>query len=905
KSDNSNLKWLVNELGSDCLTVPDKYGDPAVLWAARCQPVDSLQFIFDRIGAEMFSLKYMKGETLVDAVESDPCRTDRSAKRAWISSTQRRLEASRPPAGSSAPTAASAGAKKQLDPSFTDWDFILHKNKKQLMGRGGFGKVYKVVTDRNQTVAVKVLPLSGTGQSGKLQKAVEMEKRGVEILKRLSHPNIVQFLKCEHKSDGLYIFTELVSGHSLLELMQRQNKPFKESGICSGLNFLHCQQRGAILHRDIKSSNVMLTNEGVIKLIDFGLAREIFNTCSLSAGNQPKGTWHFMAPEMLMGEGNSIPYSAKTDVWAFGCTVYELTTMQPPDGNEPQQRIVILRYGERAMPRIADGFSAGLKDFYLRCVDYDPRKRADTAELLRHSFLSASSLQELPTAKARLYVYAIIEQCFEQKCVDVPDVSFGNREGLSLCQGIRIQVGGAVSEAFKSAAGVTLKMERKLRATLEAGDSEELQRLCGEVGSNIELEVGGFDKQDFPFEELRKMPLVHHVACKPVRLSCLELLIDRFGPGCLKFRNGRGETPVHLAAQHQDESWMKLVKEKGGRGCLRIVDRWGKRVAHFAAGNRKSNSCLKWLVKEVGSDCLTVPDKDGNMAVHLAAQHQGIESLEWIKKQIGTDCFRLKTKSDRTAFHIAAQKSDNSNLKWLVKELGSECLTVPDRDGDTAVHFATKHQGIESLEWIKRQIGTDCFRLKSNSGTASFHFAAQKSEGSNLEWLVKELGSDCLTVPDCWCCDTVVHWAAQHQPVDSLQFIFDQIGAKMFSLMNMWGRTPADAVESRRCHTDRSAKRQWISSTQRRLEASQPPAGSSAPTAASAGAAAPRPRPRARDRVEPPPGPTSASELDPNFTDWDFIRQDNKKQLIGRGGFGKVYKALTDRNQTVVSKNYH
>uniref|UniRef100_A0A1I8ICS7 Protein kinase domain-containing protein n=1 Tax=Macrostomum lignano TaxID=282301 RepID=A0A1I8ICS7_9PLAT len=269
--------WLVKELGNDCLTVPDKDGDTVVHWAAQHQPVDSLQFIFDQIGAEMFSLMNMWGRTPADAVESRRCYTDRSAKRAWISSTQRRLEASRPPAGSSAPTAASAGVRKQLDPNFTDWDFIRQDNKKQLIGRGGFGKVYKALTDRNQTVAVKKLPLSHARQAAGKLKIILMEKRGVEILKRISHPNIVQFLKCEQKSDGLYIFTELVSGHSLFELMQRQNKPFKESG-------------------------------------------EVGKSSGLSTGFGPKGTTYFIAPELFDTEVQSLPYSAKTDVWAFGCT---------------------------------------------------------------------------------------------------------------------------------------------------------------------------------------------------------------------------------------------------------------------------------------------------------------------------------------------------------------------------------------------------------------------------------------------------------------------------------------------------------------------------------------------------------------------------------------------------------
>uniref|UniRef100_A0A1I8JQJ0 Protein kinase domain-containing protein n=1 Tax=Macrostomum lignano TaxID=282301 RepID=A0A1I8JQJ0_9PLAT len=370
---NSNLEWLVKELGSDCLTVPDSRGDTAVHLAAQWQPVDSLQFIFDQIGAENARLEEpTRAKTPADYVESycyfrdlskagpgflhaaaarsllglplasfsgrlppqlalqlrvpaheldrassrlGRLRSDclkRLAKGTWLFTAAEDAHDKRVVTqkgggrqkGGDAEGVTAEGAKKQLDPSFTDWDFILQDDKKQLIGRGGFGK-----------------------------RAVEMEKRGVEILKRLSHPNILQFLKCEQKSDGLYIFTELVSG--------------------------------------------------VIKLIDFGLAKEIEKTCGLSTGFGPKGTMYFMAPELFDTKLKSLLYSAKTDVWAFGCTVYELTAMQPPDGDQPIENIGILRFRKQKMPRIADGFSAGLKDFYLRCVDYDPRKRADTAELLR------------------------------------------------------------------------------------------------------------------------------------------------------------------------------------------------------------------------------------------------------------------------------------------------------------------------------------------------------------------------------------------------------------------------------------------------------------------------------------------------------------------------------------------
>uniref|UniRef100_A0A1I8GQT7 Protein kinase domain-containing protein n=1 Tax=Macrostomum lignano TaxID=282301 RepID=A0A1I8GQT7_9PLAT len=199
------------------------------------------------------------------------------------------------------------------------------------IGEGGFGKVYKAFTDRQQTVAVKIVePRSVEARDGG-----GAGEAGFEILVRIRHRNIVQFLKTERSAEnGFCIFTELIAGCSLLDLMNRLNKPFDEPAvrrfshqICRALNFLHCEH---IVHRDIKCSNIMLTHESVIKLIDFGLAKEIVSAAQ-GAATYTLGTVHFMAAELLLDDENDrLVYTPKTDVWAFGCTVFEMLERRPP-----------------------------------------------------------------------------------------------------------------------------------------------------------------------------------------------------------------------------------------------------------------------------------------------------------------------------------------------------------------------------------------------------------------------------------------------------------------------------------------------------------------------------------------------------------------------------------------------
>uniref|UniRef100_A0A1I8I663 Protein kinase domain-containing protein n=1 Tax=Macrostomum lignano TaxID=282301 RepID=A0A1I8I663_9PLAT len=390
KSDNSNLKWLVKELGSDCLTVPDKYGNMAVHLAAQHQPVDSLQFIFDQIAAEMFSLKNNRGETPTDVVESNRCRTDQSAKRAWISSTQPQLEASRPPAGSSAPTAASAGPEGP--PLLERWDAV------RLIGRGAFGEVHEVRTDTGVTCAAKTLRLPVQlgdelpSVSTEIHRAIESERN----LCRLRHPNVVRFLHIAQPEPAtVVVFMELLDGRSLERFID--NKPLDEltirdfsEQICRALLYLHSRQP-PVIHRDINCSNIIVCADNTrIKLIDFGLSIKLEQSVShMSASTQaPKGTLNFMAPELLgAGESDSVQYSRESDIWAFGCSVFQMASGARPFANAKSMLGMAKLIDRKGAPALPDGRSAELQDFYSRCTAMDRRRRKAAQELLEQEFL--------------------------------------------------------------------------------------------------------------------------------------------------------------------------------------------------------------------------------------------------------------------------------------------------------------------------------------------------------------------------------------------------------------------------------------------------------------------------------------------------------------------------------------
>uniref|UniRef100_A0A1I8HJF1 Protein kinase domain-containing protein n=1 Tax=Macrostomum lignano TaxID=282301 RepID=A0A1I8HJF1_9PLAT len=382
-------------------------------------------------------------------------------------------------------------------------------------------------------------------------------------------------------------------------------------------------------------------------------------------------------------------------------------------------------------------------------------------------------------------------------------------------------------ELMKDALGTACFYPSKSSQEKTGADSMELMKK--ELGSSC-----------FQLQGKSHKTSIHYAAANRESNESLKWLLNEYGPESLKVPDKDGNTAVHLAAQNQGVDSMELMKTKLGDACFEIKGKLRWTPVHFAATNLSSNASLKWLVKELGSDCLELPDKDGNTAIHLAARYQGIDSMKLMKEALGKDCFLLKGCLNRTAIHCAAtNESSNQSLKWLlkgysnrmpihiaassseklalfnwlIKECGPDCLKVPEKNGNTAVHLAAQYQGIESMKLIKKELGTGCFHLKGRLMRTPVHCAACNKFGySVLKWLVLKCGPDCVAAVD-KDGNTIVHLAAEHQSADLLQFLIDQIGPQVLSLKNNKGETLVECVEKDSDNDRKARKRNWIELT--------------------------------------------------------------------------------------------
>src|SRR6202158_928056 len=202
-----------------------------------------------------------------------------------------------------------------------------------LLGAGGMGEVYQARDSKlNRDVAIKVLPAAFVHDAERLARF----HRGAQMLEALNHPIIATIHGLEQSSGVHYLVMELVPGHTLAERVSAGALKIEGAlklgaQIAEALEAAH--ERG-VIHRDLKPANVKVTPEGRVKVLDFGLAKaysgdggqDLSNAATLTAMGTEEGrilgTPAYMSPEQARGK----PVDKRTDIWAFGCVLYELLT---------------------------------------------------------------------------------------------------------------------------------------------------------------------------------------------------------------------------------------------------------------------------------------------------------------------------------------------------------------------------------------------------------------------------------------------------------------------------------------------------------------------------------------------------------------------------------------------------
>ncbi len=218
-----------------------------------------------------------------------------------------------------------------LDPSFFhDYEII------EIVGKGGMGQVVKArQLSLDRLVAIKFLARKFFED----EKTMERFKSEAKLLAKLSHPNVVQIVTLNTRATNPYLVLEFVDGESLRSRLKRSGmlsqvealKIVRE--ICLGLKAAHELN---IVHRDVKSDNVLISNKGTVKLVDFGIAKDTEGRGNQTTTGVVMGTPHYMSPEQCHGEN----LDCRTDIYSTGVLLFRLLTGQVPFFDESTIKVL-------------------------------------------------------------------------------------------------------------------------------------------------------------------------------------------------------------------------------------------------------------------------------------------------------------------------------------------------------------------------------------------------------------------------------------------------------------------------------------------------------------------------------------------------------------------------------------
>jgi serine/threonine protein kinase/Tfp pilus assembly protein PilF len=270
-------------------------------------------------------------------------------------------------------------------------DTILHYRIIEELGRGGMGVVYLAEdTNLSRKVAIKFLPHNISANSEERERF----KNEAKAAAALNHPNISTIHSIETSGDEVFIVMEFVDGVELKDKIKSgpiQNDEAVNIGIqiAEGLEAAH---KKGIIHRDIKSQNIMITKDGIVKIMDFGLAKMRGET-QLTRIGTTIGTAAYISPEQARGE----EVDQRTDIWSFGVVLYEMLTGKLPFPGDYEQAVIYSILNEES--KVASTVVPGMRRIILKALTKDVNKRYQSADEI---IKDLRSLRETPSGKRQI-----------------------------------------------------------------------------------------------------------------------------------------------------------------------------------------------------------------------------------------------------------------------------------------------------------------------------------------------------------------------------------------------------------------------------------------------------------------------------------------------------------------------
>ncbi len=263
----------------------------------------------------------------------------------------------------------------------------------QVLGAGGMGRVYKVrnvLSDRVEAMKVLLPDLEGNPD------LADRFMREIKVQASLDHPNIAALHTALRVENQLLMLMEYVEGITLDKMMEAGQVPIGKATdyiaqVLSALSYAHAR---GVVHRDLKPANIMITPSGVVKLMDFGIAKMTADR-KLTQTGSTVGSLYYMSPEQIKG---ALDLDPRSDLYSLGVSLYEVVTGARPFQGDSEYSIMAAHLEKNPPPpiQISPALPSGLNEVILQALEKDPAKRFQTADAFRAALLYVCKPASIP-----------------------------------------------------------------------------------------------------------------------------------------------------------------------------------------------------------------------------------------------------------------------------------------------------------------------------------------------------------------------------------------------------------------------------------------------------------------------------------------------------------------------------